>query len=384
MKKYVIFSVAGIFILACNAISNFSPSTSSLPEAPASPDAATSLPVDTSPSPVPADENSLVGRNPLEWFPEPEVFSALNDIPFKGYDAYVNEDFAGLFYNPATQTENWQKELDIYNQSGRIVNFTYQWSIPECNKKKESPSAYVMATLYKDAQGAQVGLESYSNRYDSPTNPKQEVEVGDVAYTAFYSTPSCGFGGWTTFVYFRRNNIFGTVGVSTFELTARSEKLEIAMALAHQFDRVILNEMASHPGTPADLTALKESAKSIDISSSPAQNPPIGSGDVTPFIFPSLTCGATGSGPDDTYNLYGTVENISKSPINLTVEWGADDSGFVGYADANATVVKQTIRIHQNYTSTIEREGGGITLDNTGYPYTVCKIYSITASWAEK
>lgn len=377
MKKYVIFSVAGIFLLACNVISNFLPSTSSNPDAPVSSS------VDTA-TPAPVDANSLVGRNPSEWFPGPEAFSALNDIPFQGAEGYVNEDYAGLTYDPVAQKDKWQEKLDFYNQTGRIVNYDYQWYIYDCNTKSDSPAAQVLATVYKDAEGAQAGLEAYSKFYDTPTNPKQKVEVGDIGYTAFFSTPSCGFGGWTAFVYFRRNNIFGIVGVTTYKLSANFEKLELALALAKQLDQIILNEMAYHPGTQSDLVALQQSAKTIELSSSPAQNAPPGEGDPDDFISSSLYCaGNYYSGNLGTYDVQGTVENTSKSPIMLTIEWGADDTGNVYFSDAQSTLVTQTVRLAQNYTSTIDLEGDEFIMDSSGFPYTACKIYSITASWVE-
>ena len=375
MNKYAILSVTSIFVLACSAVSNFPPSTSSAPEvsAPSLPETFTSLPVDA---------DSLVGRNPSEWFPASDSFSALNNIPFQGYEAYVNEDYVGLFFDPINKKEQWQKELDFHNGTGRIVNYAYYWYTPECNTKSDAPSAQIVATIYKDAKGAQAGLESYSNLYDTPTNPKREVEVGDIGYTAFFLTPTCGNSAWTAFVYFRRNNIFGVAGVTTFKLEANFEKLELALVLAQKLDQIILEEMTNHSGTSEDLAALEKSAKTIDISSSPPQNPPPGSGDPTDFISPNLAC-AGGYGPNATYDVYGTVENTSPSPIMLTIEWGADDSGAVYFSDVQASMITKTVKISQNYTSTIEIEGDTLILDSSGFPYGECKIYSIKANWVE-
>lgn len=382
MKKYVVISAASILILACKAISIFLPSESTLPEdGLSSPES--SAPSLTEPSTMPVDEKSLVGRNPSEWFPDPPAFSTLNNIPFQGYEAYTNEDFASLFYDPVTKHVQWQKELDIYNQTGRIVNYTYRWYIPECNQDSDAPTAEIMATIYKDAQGAQVGLESYSNLYNTSTNPKKEIEVGNLGYTAFFLTPSCNFSAWTAYVYFRRNNIFGIVGVTTYKLSTNFEKLDLALGLAKQLDRIILDEMAHYPGSSADLIALEETVKTIDISSSPPQNPPAGSGDPTDFITPLLSC--TGEYElDGTYNLYGTVKNTSESPIMLTIDWGAsDDATTIPFSDAWATRVTQTVKIAQNYTRTINFEGDEVILDNFGSPYVDCEIYSVEANWVK-
>jgi len=377
MNKYVIISTASIVILACKTVSILLPSGSTPPDSSAPSSTETSVQVEV-------NENSLVGRNPSEWFPDPEVFSALNDIPFQGAEGYVNEDYAAFTFDPVTQKDKWQEKLDFYNQTGRIVNYDYQWYIYDCNTNSDSPAAQILATIYKDAKGAQAGLEAYSKFYNTPTNPKKEVDVGDIGYTAFFSTPSCGFGGWTAFVYFRRNNIFGIVGVTTYKLSANFEKLDLALALAKQLDQIILNEMAYHPGKQSDLVALQKSAKTIELSLSEAQNPPSGSGNPYDFISTSLYCtGNYYSGNLGTYDVQGTVENTSESPIMLTIEWGADDTGNVYFSDAQSTTFTKTVRLAQNYTSTIDLEGAEFISDTSGFPYTACKIYSITASWVQ-
>lgn len=375
MNKRTVFSFTSVFVLACNIVTNLLPSKPTNSESPTSPPSETF-------SSIPVSADSLVGRNPSEWFPNPDTFTVLNNIPFQGYEAYINEDYVGLFFDPVKKQDLWQKELDFHTKTGRIVNYTYHWYVPECNQKSAAPSAQVVATIYKDAAGAQAGLESYSNLYDTPTNPKQTVEVGDIGYIAFFSTPTCGHSAWTAFVYFRRNNIFGVTGVTTFKLESNFEKIDLAKTLAQQLDQIILDEMSHHPGTPSDLDALETSATTIDISSSPPQNPPPGSGNPLDFISPNLAC-AGGYGVNAAYNVYGTVENTSPSPIMLTIEWGADDSGMVYSDDVQRSVITKTVKIAQNYTSTIEVEGAPLILDSSGFPYGECKVYSIQANWVE-
>lgn len=174
---------------------------------------------------------------PKDWLPSSD------DIPIKlEYYQGVsvsNEDVAKFYENP-TEVFNNLKEW------GRITGFYNQY-YDGCHSKSEMREILVQTVLYKNALGAQKGLD-WAISYNEDQNPKEISELGENGYLYWVSTQNiCDPPEDTRYVnmLFRRLNVIGVVSVGSVEGTISDDDM---LSLAIRLGKLIDLRLVSNAG----------------------------------------------------------------------------------------------------------------------------------------
>jgi hypothetical protein len=352
MKNNLYLIVSVVILLACNFL------TPTLPSAP---------------------KDAMVARHPSEWFPSSNTLTDFAGIHFDGTFSSLNEDIA-------RKSDNYQKKLDQLESFRRILSYGYTWFETKCSVAKGQlilgGDFYVV--VYMDAAGAQEAFKS--NRVEDRQHDyyigEEAASVGEEGIMNFYEYGGCDVTARQTAIMFRRDNVIGFAMAHTLISGSEDGMKNMVLGLARQLDQVILDETAAHPGTQADLVALRDTAQTIEL---PSETVPSAAdlGEAMDYISEHFACSGSG-GAYGTYVAGGSVTNNSEYPINITVEWGAEElPSSVDSGDVNRSIVSDTVRIEAGYSGPVYlKDGAEVITDNGGFPYNYCKVYSVTANWA--
>lgn len=196
----------------------------------------------------------------------------------------------------------------------------------------------------------------------------------------FFAYEGCDATARQTAIMFRRNNVLGFTAVQTLIDGAETDMKARALDLARQMDQLIVSETAAHPGTESALVVLKNTAQTIELPTAPSA---ADLGDAIDYISHSFGCSGS-SGPYGVYRAGGSVTNHSDYPIQVTVEWGAEElPSSVDYSDVARSIVSDTVRVEPGYSGPVDlKDGADVITDYGGFPFNYCTIYSVTADWA--